>query len=196
VLKDGAEFISVLQSYNYDQDDSENAGGRLSEIILLNILSSYIQIITLYDELLKGLCSRLFEKNLYRSSPASLAWTPASSSLSVNEAQILPGLQVAGLTIMQGDLQARVLLDVMQHQLATIELLLGLPARGVGVMQGPKRKFSEHTQRNGSSGEDGALGIFGKDPHAKGLLAAMGNGSCAVASLRDRIRELRELVDL
>ncbi|KAF2650425.1 hypothetical protein K491DRAFT_720766 [Lophiostoma macrostomum CBS 122681] len=195
VLQATTEYINIIQSHSYASDDNGNAGAHL--VVLLNILSAYIQIITLYDGLLKGLYSQLSEKSL---SPFPLACMSASSFLPLNdgEAQILPGLQIAGLNIMQGSLQARLLLDVMQHQLATMELLLGLPA-GIGVMQGPKRKFSDHTQYRGSSGDNDAVGIFGEDPRARSLLAVLqthGSGSCAVASVRDRIRDLHALVDV
>ncbi|KAF4625319.1 hypothetical protein G7Y89_g12847 [Cudoniella acicularis] len=99
-LNNTSNLLAILQSYK------KSSPQNLSIIVLLNLLSAYLQIVTIYDKLLQCLC-----KQLSSSSPS----------------QILPGLQLAGFSVQQSNLQTKLLMDVMLHQLAAMEQVLGLP---------------------------------------------------------------------
>ncbi|CAG8974768.1 hypothetical protein HYALB_00000380 [Hymenoscyphus albidus] len=119
-LRNTSEFVAIIQSYGAGRStpQSPNSSPSLGVIATLNVLSVYLQVIAIYDHLL----GRLHEQ-LYNST--SQAGFNAESFPAL---QTLPGLQLAGLSVIEGNLQTKILIQAILHQLETIENLLGLPA--------------------------------------------------------------------
>lgn len=175
-LSDVSEFLLIIQSYRSLPQENATEGARLGIIVMLNLLSAYLQIIAIYNKLLQCLCSQLFGSASSSSSCCSSP-SPAYSSTSIldhGEArlQTLPGLQLAGFAIRQGNLQTKIIVDAMLHYFASVERLLGLPA---------ELCVTDKSRRNTSySRQDTGGGLFESDEHIRGLLAALinsGNGN-------------------
>ncbi|KAI5865339.1 hypothetical protein GGS23DRAFT_422270 [Durotheca rogersii] len=130
-LGDLSEFLFIVQSYvsrkpTLASDASESgatmgsssssmvgAESRIGTVVLLNILSAYLQIVAIYDILLQTLSDRLLE---------------GLDEASGDSQRTLRGLPLAGLSQRQGNLQTRILLHAILHQFDTVESVLGLPA--------------------------------------------------------------------
>lgn len=124
-LGDTAEFLAIIESYEsgtlsgasvtgatYGSDDtacSATSNARVGLIIILNLISTYLQIVAVYEKLFHNLCQQLFNP-------------PAGSGL-----QILPGLRLAGFSVQQGKMQTKILLQAILYQFDKIERCLGLP---------------------------------------------------------------------
>lgn len=113
VLGYTSEFVAILRTYEQAQSPSgADSKSSMSITIVLNILSAYLQILAIYDHLI----SCLFHQLQHRTSDSSFSGL-----------QTLPGLRLAGFPVNQGDLQTKILLQVILHQFELIERLLGLP---------------------------------------------------------------------
>jgi hypothetical protein len=115
-LQDIARFLSIMEAYSQEMCTTTNHGGpayhsTISIINALDILSAYLQIIGIFDDL----CTQLY--GILR----------ASSQNSISELQTLPGLRLAGLSIGHGHLQTKILLQAIVHHFEMIERALGLP---------------------------------------------------------------------
>lgn len=86
-------------------------------VCILNVLSSYLRIIAIFDSLFL----RLYELLCCSTIPSPGPFAGAGL-------QTLPGLQLAGFSVQQGNFQTKVLIQAVQHQFEMIEKLLGLPA--------------------------------------------------------------------
>lgn len=175
VLCDTSEFLAILQSYHSPSGSDSN--NQLGSIVLLNILLSYLQIITIYNKLLQSLGKRLFES----SSTSSPLATDDSGG---DEMQILPGLQLAGFFVQQENLQTRILMDAMLHQFASIERSLGLPF---------EFQVTERPQKTDGKCSGKGTSLFENDQRAKDMLAAVDSnrrGLHALVSLKDMVRKL------
>jgi hypothetical protein len=125
VLRSTSEFLAIIQSYGladrsppgcsdtHDAQMIHPSKPPLGVIIILNLLSSYLQIIAIYDNLFL----RLYEL---------LCGT--SQKRSVTDLQTLPGLRLAGFPVQQGNLQTKILIQAIKHQFEMLEKVLGLPA--------------------------------------------------------------------
>ncbi|CAG8958607.1 hypothetical protein HYFRA_00009924 [Hymenoscyphus fraxineus] len=119
-LRNTSEFVAIIQSYGAGRStpQSPNSSPSLGVIATLKILSVYLQVIAIYDRLL----GQLHEQLCNSTSQAGF------NAESFPGLQTLPGLQLAGLPVNEGNLQTKILIQAILHQLETIENLLGLPA--------------------------------------------------------------------
>ncbi|KAK3689259.1 hypothetical protein B0T22DRAFT_440745 [Podospora appendiculata] len=142
-LGDTEEFVTILRSYgssSLSKDSMTDSDRELGILVVLNLVSAYLQIVTIYDKLLRCICSRLFDQPpISAASYCSSSTSPLSSRRpsvaligknvgDASQLQILPGLQLAGFFVQQGTLQSKLLIVTMLHQFEAIERLLGLPA--------------------------------------------------------------------
>jgi hypothetical protein len=110
-LADSSTFLAIIQSYSPRSGSTSSTGSissispRLGIIVILNLLSVYLQLVATYDKLFQTLTSQLFD-------------TSAGSSA---------GLELAGFSIHRGNLQTKVLIHAILHQFESIERVLGLP---------------------------------------------------------------------
>ncbi len=125
-----SEFLAILQSYGRADAGPSSVGSNhrrtasnttsrpsIGFVCILNLLSSYLRIIAIFD----SLYLRLYE--LLCCSTTSSPESSAGAGL-----QILPGLQLAGFSVQHGSFQTKILIQVTQHQFEMIERILGLPA--------------------------------------------------------------------
>ncbi|KAI0967013.1 hypothetical protein F4678DRAFT_465817 [Xylaria arbuscula] len=86
-------------------------------VTMLDILSAHTQIITIYHNLFQQLYAKMHN-----------SVGQEASDVSASELQTLPGLQLAGFSVLQGNLQTKILMEAMMHQLKILEKELSLPA--------------------------------------------------------------------
>ena len=112
-LSDTSEFVNILQSYDAAFRNGSTSTSKLSLdiIIILDIVSGYLQLIDIYDCLIADLYKELC----------------GSSKTSSVGLQTLPGLTLAGFSVKQGNLQTSILLQTIIHHFQTAERILGLP---------------------------------------------------------------------
>ena len=115
-LNDTSEFLAILQSHLPEAKVNSNgprvastSHPRLGIIVILNLLSVHLQLVVIYDKLLKSLNNQLFD---------GLDTLPASGG----------GLQLTGFSAKHGNLQSKILIHAILHQFEMIERILGLPA--------------------------------------------------------------------
>jgi hypothetical protein len=115
-LSDTSEFLTILRPYGSewggqltatDNSSSSISGTRLGIIVILNLLSVYLQIVVIYDKLFQYLSKQIFDGA---------------------ELQTLSVLQVAAFSVQRGNLQIKMLIRSILHQFEMIERILGLPA--------------------------------------------------------------------
>ena len=124
-LGDLSEFLVIIQQYtskktvqfpgapdNSGQGFISNSNRRISIVVILNLISAYLQIVVIYNQIFQDLSAQLSE-----------------TSNGPNRGQrTLPGLKLTGLLVGQGNLQTKILIHAILHQFDLIERLLGLPA--------------------------------------------------------------------
>ena len=86
----------------------------VSFVCVLHLLSSYLQIVAIFD----GLFHQLYELQCRSGAPSP--WL-------VTGLQTLPDLRLAGFPVQQGSLQTKILIQAIQHQFELTEKILGLP---------------------------------------------------------------------
>ncbi|KAI1755485.1 hypothetical protein F4782DRAFT_406472 [Xylaria castorea] len=198
ILRDAADFISIIESYSHDRipPAGENilSSESLGTVIYLEVLSAYLLIVATYKNLLHDICSRFSVSNSPSTSPSSVQSSPLHYSQYFAPEQVtpLPTMEVAGFQVRHSILQTKFLLEIVVYQLAQMEQLLGVPQswratdkrgyQGVGLFDNSKTRLlvdvvrlSNLEQSGDSSGGQGELP--------------------AVASLRDHIRSLRSFLD-
>ena len=193
-----SEFLTILQSYGRGDANSSSAGSNnhrtasnatsqpsLDFVCNLNLMSSYLRIIAIFD----SLYLRLYELLCY--STTSSAGSFAGAGL-----QILPGLQLAGFSVQQGSFQTKILIQVTQHQFEMIERILGLPTElrvsdrrdvyPMGLLSDGLAKGLLQVVINGQhSGEGATMLPFDWDP-------AVGS----LGSLRRNVMKVRQMLDM
>ncbi|KAL9086279.1 MAG: hypothetical protein Q9165_007194 [Trypethelium subeluteriae] len=128
-LHSTSEFLNILQMYHFNNTgttfapiSSTNAPhvNRVSSrraldyACMLQLLSSYLRIIAIFDSLLCQL--HFLHSRDGQSSPRQ-----------TEGIQTLPDLHLAGFHVRHGVLQTKILIEAIQHQFELIEELLGLP---------------------------------------------------------------------
>ena len=126
-----SEYLTILQSYSLARDVQSAVGPNshspalgfhpqpsLSFACILNLVSSYLRIIAIFDRLFL-----LLHEQFCNSEEATLSATP----LAERDMQTLPGLYLAGFPVQQSSLQIKILIQTIQHQFELIEKVLGLP---------------------------------------------------------------------
>ena len=124
-LGDLSEFLVIIQSYTSKKKSQipgarDNSGqglisgpsSRISIVVILNLISAYLQIVVIYDQIFRSLSTRLLE----------------TSEGSNCGQQTRPGLRLTGLSVGQGNLHTKILIHAILHQFDLIERMLGLPA--------------------------------------------------------------------
>lgn len=129
-LSDTSEFLAIVQAYTSDECNkfsdtgtrnkgchdfktnfSSSSGSRPGLILTLNLISAYLQLVQIYEELFSCLSRKLFS-----------GYSGAAFDL-----QIFPQLQLAGFSVQQGNLQIKIFIQTTIHQFEMIERALGLP---------------------------------------------------------------------
>ncbi|RYP45876.1 hypothetical protein DL768_007833 [Monosporascus sp. mg162] len=185
-----SELLTIIQCYTQEQHETSSSGGSMNQgghplapapsqhatldlVNILDILSAYVQIMAIYDGLFQRLHTAL-------RSVAEQETSDAAAPL-----QTLPGLQLAGLSVRQGNLQTKILMQVILHQFATLEKVLPLP----GELRVSKRR------------ELYTGGLFGRDERTRvlvdGFLAAgMQSLEGHVASIRINMDKVKRLLEI
>ena len=152
-LESNSRFISLIQDFTKcdmaqvpDNDGSrflndQDTTSPLRFPCLLNILSTYLRLVVLVDKLFQRLRGSILAER------STLAVPPVGSSTSSHGFQLLPGLQLAGFSVVQGSFQIRILIEALQHQFEIMETQLGLPRR---------LRVSNRTDDVGGSGSSGS----------------------------------------
>ncbi|XXH02070.1 hypothetical protein Hte_008435 [Hypoxylon texense] len=174
VLGCTSEFVAILRTYEQTQGPSNvDVKSSMGITIVLNILSAYLQILIIYDHLI----SRLFHQLQHRTSDGSLSGL-----------QTLPGLRLAGFPVNQGDLQTKILLQVILHQFELIERLLGLP---------PEYRVSDRRQLvyAGLLDSKYSKDILRDVMTGRGTQATEDAGLVFQKSIRENIERVQQLLD-
>ena len=168
-LSDTSELLAIIQSYVPERRGSSSCtipstSPRLGIIVVFNLLSVYLQLVVTYDKLFQSQNSQQLD-------------APVGS---VDGLETLPGLQLAGFAVQQGNLQTKILIHAILRQFEMIESILGLPAE-FRVTEKP----------------DDHRGLF-EDGRARSLVEAMSNGSWCHAAIDDHcglkaLSSLREI---
>ena len=173
-LNDTSEFLVIIQSYA--ASSCGNSTPQINIIVILNLLSAYLQIVAIFEILFRCLCKQLFDESVKFSftSPSekgdktcrglasnnndySLHAAAANSNNNKqgvqesNGLQTLPGLRLAGFSVQQGNLQTKILLHAVLHQFEMMERTLGLTTE--------LRVTDQREGGGGDVGMSGALGI-------------------------------------
>ena len=191
-LGDLSEFLIIIQSYtpkknvqfpgsteNSVQGFVFNSNRRISIVVILNLISAYLQIVVIYDQVFRSLSTRFFE-------------TPDRP---IGGQRTLPGLRLTGLSVGQSKLQTKILIHAILHQFDLIERLLGLPA--------DLRVTDKPGVYSGLFGDDRARALLGAVTNGNRIE----NDWCqtqvddnrlskALSSLRETIRNIQVSLDL
>lgn len=193
-----SELLAILQFYGRGGAGSPSAESchrrtasshtsqsSLSFICILNLLSSYLRIIAIFDSLF--LC--LYQ--LLCCGTTSLPGSLAGAGL-----QTLPGLQLAGFSVQQGSFQTKILIQAIQHQFEMIEKILGLPTEfrvsdrqdvyTMGLLGDEWARSLLQAAINGQHGGEGAT-----------MLPFNQNGAAgSLGSLRGNIMKVQQFLDI
>ncbi|EED16623.1 hypothetical protein TSTA_016990 [Talaromyces stipitatus ATCC 10500] len=129
-LSDTSEFFAIVRAYTSDEckkfsetgtrnkgchgiknNIGTSSGSRPGLILTLNLISAYLQLVQIYEELFSCLSRKLF----------------SGHNGDVFDLQIFPQLQLAGFSVQQGNLQIKIFIQATIHQFEMIEKALGLP---------------------------------------------------------------------
>ena len=191
-LGDLSEFLVIIQSYtskkkvqfpgapdNSGQGFISNSDRRISIVVILNLISAYLQIVVIYDQIFRSLSTRLFE----------------TSDGPIGGQRTLPGLRLTGLLVGQGNLQTKILIHAILHQFDLIERLLGLPA--------DLRVTDKPGVYSGLFGDDRARALLGAVTNGNRIendwcQAQVDDNrlSKALSSLRETIKNIQVSLDL
>lgn len=118
-----SELLTIIRSFVDQQTAghpvpsiSNFVSGTVNLVTMLDILCAHTQIVSIYDTLLQRLYAKL--------SDIGGAEAP---DLPTPQLQTLPGLQLAGFPVIQGNLQTKILVQAILHQLELLERELSLP---------------------------------------------------------------------
>ncbi|KAJ5691435.1 hypothetical protein N7488_012170 [Penicillium malachiteum] len=138
----------------------------------LLILTCYIQIIQIYNILFMRVCESLSEM----------------SHQSISSLQSVPGLQLGGFPVQYGNLQIKILVQVIMHLLSHIERLLGISA--------------EFRLDPASGSNDGLLSSSDLTALSRMVMIQKddkesdGMGVGYISSLRKRMKKIQEMFEL
>lgn len=189
-----SELAAVLQQMSCGQTDYEvpdpaisastpasaaSMGAPPSTPTILLILATWLQLVELYDKLFGHVRDALQEM-------------PADAISAFRGPMGMLGPRVPGMGLMQGDLSVKIMIQVIQHQLEGVELLLGLPDEYCVARRGGAAVGKTHVNT-----------LFARhDVEAHGLLQPVmmglpnGAGKATVASLREKIKEVQGILGM
>lgn len=171
-----SEFLAILRCYK----------SRPTTIITLNLVTAYLQLVAICNYVLGHLRRQLLLPESSSTTTAQARRSFGETSLN-SEFQPLPGLQLAGFVVQEAGFQTKILIQAILHYFDAYEKTLGLA---------PDVCISGNTETMAHSG-----GLFcdRQDQNLikhlmmnTGVESAAGLG--ALSSLRDNIRQLRQLV--
>jgi hypothetical protein len=174
-IGDLSEFLVIIQSYSGDSLDrnvnSKNGstcqGLRIGIVVIMNLLSAYLQLVAIFDRIFQALCKQLIE---------------SSSSES------MPGLHLTGLSLQAGNLHTKLLSHGILHQFEMIVRLLGMP---------PELQVTEKSEQcTGLFQDERAQALVAAINSGKGNHVALDDGCDlrVVGSLRDTIKRVQSLL--
>ena len=165
-LRDISEFLSIIEVYGQDisttadHQSGSTGSSAIGVVVALDILLAYLQIVAIFDEL----CAQLYEK------------LRSSSHASVSGLQLLPGLQLAGLSVVPGHLQTKILIQAVVHHFEMIERVLGLP-----VIYRVSRRLDSYT------------GLLESNQQCEKLIAAVMEDECGIKTLNSLKQNLENM---
>lgn len=178
-LGDLSEFLVIIQSYGSERSGQSTGAGsgngtipnpspRIGIVVILNLLSAYLQIVAIYDKLFRCLRKQLFD----------------ASEGSIAGLQTLPGLRLTG------NLQTKILIHAILRQFEMIERILGLPAEF--------RVTDKGVAYSGLFEDERARGLLEAVSNSKWCHVAIDDhcGSRALSSLRDTIKRVQVYLDM
>ncbi|KAI0014684.1 hypothetical protein F4780DRAFT_188209 [Xylariomycetidae sp. FL0641] len=158
ILSDTSDFLAIVQTYRQTLKSGAVASDLLSMIALLSLVSTYLQIATLYARLLQSLHRQLVDRAMSSwPSPCHNPCVMVDASLDEDQ-QILPGLQIGCFSVRQKNLQVRIFVDVIAHQFGAMESLLGVPDE--------YRVTARSAQGKANARQEVDKGLFGGDGRA------------------------------
>ncbi|KAL2044433.1 hypothetical protein N7G274_003138 [Stereocaulon virgatum] len=184
-LRSTSEFLAILLCYDsgvFGETSSATSMSQRSGVsndvsrssvsfaIVLRLLSSYLRIIAIFDDLFH----QLYE--LQCRSGATSPWL-------LTGLQTLPDLHLAGFPVQQGSLQTKILIQAIQHQFELTEKILGLPVE----LRVSDRQEVYHI---------GLLQNDGAKPLLQAILDGQHGGGGADVFTLDRIRAIDSLESL
>jgi hypothetical protein len=176
-----SELLTIIRLFvqQHVVDDSllpssSSVFGTINLVTMLDILSAHTQIVSIYD----GLLQRLYAK--LRNGMGQEA-----SELSAPRLQTLPGLQLAGFLVSQGNLQTKILIQAIKHQLETLEKELSLPA---------ELRISKRTETYPG-------GLIGRDKRTRHVVNSFFASSAQystehIISLRKTLEQIKGVLDI
>lgn len=176
-----SELLTIIRFFVQQQahgDSSElpsaSVFGTINLITMLDILSAHTQLVSIYDGLFQRLYAKL-RNNVGQEAP----------ELSAPRLQTLPGLQLAGFSVLQGNLQTKILIQAIMHQFETLEKELSLPA---------ELRVSKRTETYPG-------GLIGRDPRTRHVVNSFFVSSAQyavehVTSLRQTIDKLKGVLEI
>lgn len=194
VLQSNSELAAILQQMSCGGTDhaqpdpavsvsasplSPSIGDPLSTSTILLVLATWLQLLELYDK-------------LFGHFRATLQEMPFDAITAFRGPTGIIGLRVPGMSLMQGDLSIKIMIQVINHQLETVEALLGLPEEYCVV------------RRSGTGiGKTHAATLFSSlDVEVSGLLQTVmkdmpsGAGKATITSLGDKIKAVQGIVGM
>lgn len=176
-----SELLSIIRCFVQQQalsdvslSSSAPVFRTINLVTTLDILSAHTQIVSIYD----GLFQRLYAKL-----PNTVG--QEAPKLSAPRLQTLPGLQLAGFSVLQGNLQTKILMQAIMHQFETLEKELSLPA---------ELRISKRAEMYPS-------GLIGRDARTRHVVDSFFASSAQYAgehiiNLRATIDQLKRVLDI
>lgn len=192
VLRNSSELLSIIQSFTQPERETSgttSSSGRsvkppsqnttMDLVMILDIISAYVQILAIYDSLFQRLYTTLRGQGG--------GDVPGGAAAAVPQLQMLPGLQLAGFSVRQGNLQTKILMEAMLYHIEMLEKVLLLPG---------DLRVCSHRGEGSSSG-----GLLGRDQRTQSLVNGFLASSTlfleeAVTRLRANIDKVKRLLDI
>lgn len=194
VLQSNSELVAILQQMSCINTDHEqrcsdfsvttspsspSVGDPPSASTILLILATWLQLLELYDKLFGHIRATLQEMSLD-------AITEFRGPMG------MIGLRIPGMSLMQGNLSVKIMIQVINQQLESVEALLGLPDEYCVVRR------SDH----GIGKPQAATFLSSVDVEVSGLLQTVmkdmpnGAGKASITSLGGKIKAVQRIIGM
>lgn len=137
---DSAAFTSTSAT-------SPSIGNPPGASTILLILATWLQLIELYDKLFGHVCDALQQMS-------------ADNIIAFRHPVGMIGPRIPGMDLMQGDLSIKIMIEVINHQLKSVEVVLGLPD-----------EYCIARRNGGISGKTSTTGFFSRRCGAQRIAA-------------------------
>lgn len=194
VLQSNSELAAILQEMSCSRRDREQPESAISVFTppsststsdppststILLILATWLQLLELYDK-------------LFGHVRATLQEMPLEAITAFRGPMGMIGPRVPGMSLMQGDLSVKIMIQVINHQLESVEAILGLPDEYCVV------------RRSGPAiGKTQATTLFSSlDVEVSGLLQTVmndmpnGAGKATITSLGEQIKAVQGIIGM